>query len=79
MEDFPDVDAYLAASDHWSDEIAAVRPLLLGCGLAEEIKWGNPCYRHGDANIVLVQEFSDHLALMLLESALLADPDDRFA
>ncbi len=74
MEHFPDVDAYLAASDQWPDEIAALRPLLLDCGLDEQIKWGKPCYCHGDANIVLIQEFSDHLALMFFKGVLLGDP-----
>jgi uncharacterized protein YdeI (YjbR/CyaY-like superfamily) len=76
VEDFADVDAYLEASDRWPDEIAAIRPLLLACGLDEEIKWGKPCYCHDDANIVLLQEFSDHLALMFFKGVLLDDPDD---
>lgn len=75
MEDFPDVDAYLEASDQWPDEIAVIRPLLLGCGLDEEIKWGKPCYCVEDANIVILQEFSDHLALMFFKGVLLDDPD----
>ena len=76
MEDFADVDAYLDASDNWPDEIKAIRPLLLGCGLGEKIKWGKPCYCLDDANIVLLQEFSDHLALMFFKGVLLDDPDD---
>ena len=74
MEDFADVEAYLEASQQWPGEIAAIRPLLLSCGLDEEIKWGKPCYCHNDANVVLVQEFSDHLALMFFKGALLDDP-----
>lgn len=74
MEDFPDVDAYIAASDQWPDEIAALRPLLLASGLDEHIKWGKPCYALGDANVVIVQEFADHLALMFFKGILLDDP-----
>ncbi|MCB1271114.1 MAG: YdeI/OmpD-associated family protein, partial [Microthrixaceae bacterium] len=55
--------------------MAAIRPLLLSCGLDEEIKWGKPCYCHNDANVVLVQEFSDHLALMFFKGVLLDDPE----
>ena len=73
MQDFPDVDSYINASDQWPDEIAALRPLLLASGLDESIKWGKPCYARGDANIVLVQEFSDHLALMFFKGILLED------
>lgn len=56
MQDFPDVDAYIAAADRWPDEIAALRPLLLDSGLDEHIKWGKPCYALGEANVVIVQE-----------------------
>lgn len=69
MQDFPDVDAYIDASDQWPDEMAALRPLLLASGLDEHIKWGKPCYAVGDANIVLIQEFSDHLALMFFKGS----------
>lgn len=75
MEDFPDVDAYLQASDQWPDEIKSLRPLLLDCGLTEEIKWGKPCYCLDEANIALIQEFSDHLALMFFKGVLLDDPE----
>jgi uncharacterized protein YdeI (YjbR/CyaY-like superfamily) len=76
MEDFRDVDAYLEASEQWPDEIRALRPLLLNSGLTEEIKWGKPCYCHDDTNVVLIQEFSDHLGLMFFKGVLLDDPDD---
>ncbi len=74
MKDFADVDAYVADSDQWPDEIASIRPLLLSCGLIETIKWGKPCYCIDDENVVLLQEFSDHLALMFFQGVLLDDP-----
>jgi uncharacterized protein YdeI (YjbR/CyaY-like superfamily) len=74
MEHHPDVDAYLDASEQWPEEIRALRPLLLATGLDEEIKWGKPCYSHGDANIAIVQEFADNLALMFFKGILLDDP-----
>lgn len=75
MEDFADVDAYIEASDQWPSEIKVLRPLLLDCGLTEDIKWGKPCYCLDDANIVLIQEFSDHLGLMFFKGVLLDDAD----
>ncbi len=75
MEDYPDVDAYLEASVQWPAEIKVLRPLLLDTGLTEVIKWGKPCYCLDDANIVLIQEFSDHLALMFFKGVLLDDPE----
>lgn len=74
MQDFPDVDAYLAACERWPDEIRGLRPLLLAAGLDEQVKWGKPCYSHDGANIAIVQEFADHLALMFFKGILLDDP-----
>jgi uncharacterized protein YdeI (YjbR/CyaY-like superfamily) len=70
----PEVDAYVARSERWPAEIAALRPILLAAGLREEIKWGKPCYDHGGANVVILQEMSDFLALMFFKGALLDDP-----
>ena len=76
MKDHADVDAYLAGSERWPDEIAALRPILLASGLDEAIKWGKPCYRtDDDGNVAIVQEFADHLALMFFKGVLLDDPD----
>lgn len=71
----PDVDRYLERSETWPDEIAALRPVLLGCGLTEQLKWSKPCYSHDGKNIVIVQEMKDFLALMFFKGALLRDPD----
>ena len=75
MKQFPDVDAYLAEADAWPDEIAALRPILTGAGLVEEIKWGKPCYSHDGKNIVILQEMKDYLAVMFFKGALLDDPE----
>ena len=71
----PDVDAYIERSQKWPEEMAELRPILLGCGLTEEIKWGKPCYRHDGSNIVIVQEMNKFLALMFFKGALLEDPE----
>lgn len=76
MEHHPDVDTYLEASEQWPDEIRALRPVLLGAGLDEEVKWGKPCYSHDGGNIAIVQEFADNLALMFFKGILLDDPED---
>ncbi len=69
-----EVDAYVERSEQWSAEITALRPILTGCGLTEEIKWAKPCYTHDGHNIVIVQEMKAFLALMFFKGALLADP-----
>lgn len=75
MEHFDDVDAYLEASEQWPAEIRSLRRLLLATGLDEEIKWGKPCYSRDGANIAIIQEFTDALALMFFKGILLDDPD----
>ncbi len=69
----PQVDVYIEQSDQWAVEMIELRPILLGCGLTEEIKWGKPCYSHDGKNIVIFQEMKGFLALMFFKGALLKD------
>ncbi len=71
----PEVDAYVRRSEKWPGVMAALRPVLLGAGLTEEVKWGKPCYTHGGSNVVILQEMNDFLALMFFKGALLRDPE----
>jgi uncharacterized protein YdeI (YjbR/CyaY-like superfamily) len=71
----PGVDAYIARSERWPAEMAALRTVLLGCGLAEQVKWGKPCYAHEGRNIAIVQEMTGVLALMFFKGALMDDPE----
>jgi uncharacterized protein YdeI (YjbR/CyaY-like superfamily) len=70
----PKVDAYIKRSSKWPKEMAALRPILLSCGLTEEIKWGKPCYSADGKNIAILQEMKDFLALMFFKGALMNDP-----
>jgi uncharacterized protein YdeI (YjbR/CyaY-like superfamily) len=74
MEHFDTVDDYLAASERWPDAIRVLRPVLLAAGLDEVVRWGKPCYAHGGAIVVIVQEFAEHLALLFPKGILLDDP-----
>ena len=74
MEHYASVDEYVACAETWPAEIEALRPTLLAAGLDEAIKWGKPCYAHDGANIAIVQEFKDFLALLFVKGALLDDP-----
>lgn len=69
----PQVDDYIQQSEMWPEEMAGLRPLLLSSGLTEEVKWGKPCYSHGDHNIAIMQEMKNFLALMFFKGALLND------
>lgn len=70
----PKVDAYIARSTRWPEELAAVRAVLLDCGLGEQIKWGKPCYGVAAGNVAILQEMKDFLAVMFFKGALLDDP-----
>ena len=71
----PEVDACIGASKRWPEEMNDLRPILLSCGLTEDVKWGKPCYSYGGSNIVILQEMKGFLALMFFKGALLEDPD----
>jgi uncharacterized protein YdeI (YjbR/CyaY-like superfamily) len=69
----PKVDAYFARKDTWREETARLRTIVLDCGLTEELKWGEPCYTVGKANIVLIHGFKDYCALLFFKGALMKD------
>ena len=69
----PDVDFYFNKSNKWQEETKHLRKIVLACGLAEELKWGVPCYNFKDAKIVLIHEFKNYCALLFFKGALLND------
>jgi uncharacterized protein YdeI (YjbR/CyaY-like superfamily) len=69
------VEEYVASARLWPAEIEAIRPILIGCGLDESIKWGKPCYSHDGKNILILQEMKDFLSVMFFKGALLSDPE----
>ena len=70
------IDRFLARAPQWQEEMRALRGVLLDCDLGEELKWGKPCYTAEGGNIVIMQPFKEHLALMFFKGALLDDPED---
>lgn len=82
------VDAYLVEGcgrcDHfrtpeckvhrWTAELVALRALVLGTGLREEMKWGNPCYTLDGGNVLMVAAFKEFACLSFFKGALLPDP-----
>lgn len=69
------VDVYIKRSTLWPDELARIRPILMRCGLDEDLKWGKPCYSHEGNNIAILQEMKGFLAFMFFKGALLDDPE----
>jgi uncharacterized protein YdeI (YjbR/CyaY-like superfamily) len=69
----PKVDWYFDKNEKWQKEIKKLRAIALGCGLAEELKWGCPCYTFEDRNIVLIHVFKEYCAYLFFKGALLND------
>ncbi|HWD86882.1 MAG TPA: DUF1801 domain-containing protein [Mucilaginibacter sp.] len=78
----PKVNWFFEKDQQWQEEYAKLRTICLDCGLAEELKWGQPCYTYPASpagrqkkNIVLIHGFKEYCALLVFKGALLADPD----
>jgi len=69
----PRVDSFFKRAEQWREEYEALRTIVLGCGLSEELKWGHPCYALGNSNIVLIHGFKEYCALLFMKGALLKD------
>jgi uncharacterized protein YdeI (YjbR/CyaY-like superfamily) len=69
----PTVDFYFSKDNKWQEEIKKLRKIVLNCGLAEELKWGVPCYTFQKSNIVLIHVFKEYCALLFFKGALLHD------
>jgi len=72
----PKVDAFLLNVKKWREELTVLRSIVMESGLAEELKWGAPCYVHEKANVIIIHGFKDYFALMFFKGALLKDPQD---
>jgi uncharacterized protein YdeI (YjbR/CyaY-like superfamily) len=67
----PKVDFYFSKTKKWQEELDRLRMIVLDCGLAEELKWGCPCYTFQKSNIVLIHAFKEYCALLFFKGALL--------
>ncbi|HEY7167769.1 MAG TPA: YdeI family protein [Candidatus Binatia bacterium] len=70
----PQVDWYFSKAKSWREESKKLRTIILDCGLTEELKWGKPCYKYQNSNIVLIHGFKDYCAVLFFKGALLKDP-----
>jgi uncharacterized protein YdeI (YjbR/CyaY-like superfamily) len=69
----PKVDAYVERLKNWVDEVRELRAICLDSGLAEDLKWGVPCYTLDARNVVLIHSFKEYCALLFFKGALLKD------
>jgi uncharacterized protein YdeI (YjbR/CyaY-like superfamily) len=71
----PKVDFYFSKAQKWQEELKQLRMIVLDCGLAEELKWGVPCYTFQESNLVLIHVFKEYCALLFFKGALLNDAE----
>jgi uncharacterized protein YdeI (YjbR/CyaY-like superfamily) len=74
----PKVDTYLSTVDKWQEELEKLRMIILDCGLAEELKWGVPCYTFEGRNIVIIGGLKEYCVLSFFKGVLLADTEGIF-
>lgn len=67
------IDEYIANASAWQDELIRLREILRATPLAEEIKWGGPCYTYKGKNIVGIGVFKSYFGLWFHQGALLKD------
>lgn len=70
----PKVDWFFNKAEKWREEYAKLRAIILDCGLAEELRWGKPCYTFEGSNVVLIHGFKEYCALLFIKGVLLKDP-----
>jgi len=70
----PKVDWFFEKAGKWQKEFELLRSIVLDCQLAEDLKWGQPCYLYGKKNIVLIHGFKEYCGLLFFKGALLKDP-----
>jgi uncharacterized protein YdeI (YjbR/CyaY-like superfamily) len=71
----PKVEFYFSKSEKWQNELRALRTIILGCELTEELKWGVPCYTFQKSNVLLIHEFKEYCAILFMKGALLNNTD----
>ncbi len=67
------IEAFFQPNSKWAEPLARLRELLLFGGLAEDFKWGKPCYSVNGTNTVLLFEFKESCAIGFMAGALLKD------
>jgi len=70
----PKVDWFFNKDTPWQEEYTKLRMIALETGLAEELKWGCPCYALDKQNVVLIHGFKEYCAYLFFKGALMSDP-----
>jgi uncharacterized protein YdeI (YjbR/CyaY-like superfamily) len=71
----PKVEWFFDKESQWHAHFKILRTIILDSGLAEELKWGHPCYVLGGSNVVLMHGFKNYCALLFMKGALFNDTE----
>ncbi|WP_230374312.1 YdeI/OmpD-associated family protein [Pontivivens ytuae] len=63
------------STKRWAAGLAALRAICRDAGLEEAVRWGHPCYRHADRNIVIIGALRNDFRLSFFDAALMTDPE----
>ena len=58
----------------WQKEADKLKKIALDCDLAEETKWGKPCFTYKKKNVAIIIPLKDACAFSFFKGALLSDP-----
>src|ERR1700750_2929782 len=58
----------------WQKETDKLRKIAIDCDLAEELKWGKPCFTFQKKNVAIVIPLKESCAFSFFKGALLKDP-----
>nr|WP_249116860.1 YdeI/OmpD-associated family protein [Ciceribacter sp. L1K23] len=67
------VDDFFDKAELWPAELAALRAILLDCGLIEVWKWSSPVYTVDGGNVAILWGFKDNATLGFFKGVLLKD------
>lgn len=58
----------------WTQPLVALRAMVQAAGLAEAMKWGQPCYTVGGKNVLMLLSFRESFGVSFFKGAALPDP-----
>ena len=70
----PQLDAYFESAVQWQCELKQLRTLVLDAQLAENLKWGSPCYSFEGSHVVILGSLKGCCSISFFKGALLQDP-----
>ncbi|BCE02112.1 DUF1801 domain-containing protein [Marinicellulosiphila megalodicopiae] len=75
----PEVDNFLIHSTKWTDELSALREILLECDVEETYKWRQPCYTVNQKNSFILGGFKDFCVLSFFKGVQLKDKHKKLS